>query len=127
MADLGARAEDAAADWLRAKGFTLKARNWRCREGEIDIVAEKDGMLVFVEVKARAKGGLSRPHEALTKTKAARLWAAASRYLSDTGLWDRPCRFDAILALEHDGRLTLRHLPDLPVQGPATAGAWQPW
>ena len=91
----GARAEDLCADLLRRAGLVLVERNWRCRLGEIDLIAEDRGMLVFAEVRMRTSPGFGGAGESVTAAKRSRLLAAARLYLSR-----RPevlCRFDVFL------------------------------
>lgn len=82
---LGAAGEQAAAAWYRAAGYEIIARNWRCREGEIDIVARKARLLVFCEVKTRSSTAFGAPIEAITPAKARRLRVLATRFIAATG------------------------------------------
>ena len=91
----GARAEDLCAELLRAAGLRLIERNWRCRHGEIDLIAEERGTLVFAEVRMRSPGGFGGAAESVTAAKRARLIAAARLYL--TRRPDASCRFDVFL------------------------------
>lgn len=91
----GARAEDLCEALLRRAGLRILARNWRCRFGEIDLVAEDAGTRVFVEVRLRAPGGFGGAAESITAAKRARLLAAARLYLA--GRAAAPCRFDVLL------------------------------
>lgn len=70
---LGALGEQRAADWYRENGYTVVARNWRCREGELDLVVARPGELVFCEVKARSSARFGTAAEAVTARKQARL------------------------------------------------------
>ncbi|HEV2358444.1 MAG TPA: YraN family protein [bacterium] len=88
--------EDAAAAALAARGYRVLARNVRMGRGEIDLVCEHDGDVVFVEVKARRGAAFGTPAEAVTARKQRALVALASRYLVRTGRGDRPCRFDVV-------------------------------
>jgi len=91
----GARAEDRCAALLRAAGLVLIERNWRCRHGEIDLIAEERGVLVFAEVRMRSRPGFGGAGESVTAAKRQRLLAAARLYLAR-----RPealCRFDVFL------------------------------
>lgn len=97
----GARAEDLCAELLRASGMRLLARNWRCRLGEIDLIAEEDGTVVFAEVRQRSSGGFGGAAESITGAKRDRLLAAARLYLS--GRPNAHCRFDVFL-VEGDPR-----------------------
>jgi putative endonuclease len=91
----GARAEDLCAELLRAAGMRLLARNWRCRHGEIDLIAEEDGTVVFAEVRSRSSSGFGGAAESITSAKRDRLLAAARLYL--TGRPNTHCRFDVFL------------------------------
>lgn len=92
----GAAAETRAAEYLARRGLTIVARNWRCKGGEIDIIAREGKVLVFVEVRARASSAFGGAAESLTAAKRARLWQAAERYLAGMRSLP-PCRFDAVL------------------------------
>src|SRR5690606_20794787 len=80
---LGERGERLAAAWYESRGYTVVARNWRCREGEIDLVLARPGELVFCEVKARSSDRFGTPAEAVTPAKQRRLRALAARFLAD--------------------------------------------
>jgi len=90
---LGARGEDQAAAWYRAQGYQIVARNWRCREGEIDLICARGRTLVFCEVKTRSSLAYGHPAEAVTPTKQRRLRTLARVWLADQ---DGPVRADAI-------------------------------
>lgn len=92
----GAQAETAAAAYLAKRGLQIVETNWRCRFGEIDIVARDADSLVFVEVRARSLASFGGAAESIDSAKRGRLIAAANQYLARTGL-DLPCRFDAVL------------------------------
>jgi putative endonuclease len=91
----GARAEDRCAELLRGAGLVLVERNWRCRLGEIDLIAEDHGVLVFAEVRMRRAFGFGGAGESVTAAKRARLIAAARLYLSRQP--QIQCRFDVFL------------------------------
>jgi putative endonuclease len=97
---LGARGEDRAADWYRAAGYDVVARNWRCAEGELDLVVGRPGELVFCEVKTRASDRFGVPAEAVTVAKQRRLRTLAARFLADhpldAGVAGRSIRFDVV-------------------------------
>ncbi len=78
----GRAAEDAAADWLEARGWSLVARNWRRGRGELDIVALRDGILAFVEVKAVDGYGLEGLGRSVGATKRRRLLETAKLFVS---------------------------------------------
>ena len=85
--------EAMAAEYLRENGYEILASQFRCRFGEIDLIAEKDGVLLFVEVKLRTNLQYGAPREYVTVKKQEKLRAAALLYLSEREL-DVPARFD---------------------------------
>jgi len=91
----GQRAEALCAELLRRAGLKIVARNWRCRLGEIDLVAEDGGTLVFAEVRLRRDARYGGAAESLTAAKRARLLAAARLFLARRPAV--PCRFDVLL------------------------------
>lgn len=96
----GARAEELCAGVLRAAGLKVIERNWHCRHGEIDLIAEERGTVVFAEVRMRSGGGFGGAAESVTAAKRARLLAAARLYLScrkEARSSEPNCRFDVFL------------------------------
>jgi putative endonuclease len=103
---LGAFGERLAAAHLEAKGYRIRARNYRCREGEIDIVAQDGETLVFVEVRTRRGDALGGPAESITATKEARLVTAAMSYVQALPQPPTDQRIDVIaIQLSPGGRL----------------------
>ena len=80
---LGASGEQAAADWYERRGYEVVARNWRCREGELDLVLCKARTFVFCEVKARTSLAFGAPAEAVTRSKQTRVRHLAARWLEE--------------------------------------------
>lgn len=91
----GLAAEEIALGLYRAEGAVPLATRWRCPEGEIDLILDSGGEIVFVEVKARRH--LAAAAEALTARQRQRLGAAAARYLAEQTDGTRSCRFDVVL------------------------------
>lgn len=79
--EIGRLGEKVAAEYLSKVGYRLRERNFRTREGEIDIIAEKDDFLVFVEVRARRSRACGTPEESITERKKERLMAVAEAYM----------------------------------------------
>ena len=105
-ARLGASGERVAALALERRGYRIIARNWRCTHGEIDLIAEDGGELVFVEVKTRRGDRLGAPEEAITPAKRQHLVAAAQAYLVEQADEQRSYRFDVVaVALAASGQL----------------------
>ena len=104
----GARGESAAVAYLRHKGYSIVATNWRCRRGEIDIVAQDGPALVFVEVRTRNSRQLGTPEESVTPTKQRRLVELAETYLHILDLdgrpWNGPWRIDVVALQAHPAR-----------------------
>ena len=88
--------EDCAAQFLEAAGYTIVARNFRIRSAEIDIIAQRDGVLAFVEVKARSNVRHGLPSEAVTFRKQKKIIEAAGVFLQDEKFCDCACRFDVV-------------------------------
>ena len=80
---LGQIGENTAADVLRAKGYRILRQNYRCRYGEIDIIAEKYGEMSFIEVKTRQNLNYGRPCEAVTEEKKKHLRRAAHCFMDE--------------------------------------------
>jgi putative endonuclease len=88
--------EDLACDELERRGYAILDRRWRERGGEIDIVAQHGGTLVFVEVKARESHDFGDASESVTRLKRRRLVRLATSYAARANWIDRPCRFDVV-------------------------------
>ena len=102
---LGRYGEQVAGEHLLAAGLVLLARNWRCREGELDLVArEPDGTIVFVEVKTRSGLGFGAPSEAVGRVKAAKVRQVACRWLAECGPpGQAELRFDVVSIVRRRG------------------------
>ena len=107
----GNRGEAAVARYLRQKGYTLLESQWRCRFGELDLVARsREGIVCFVEVKLRGPKSMGLPREAVDARKQARLRRTAGAYLSRYEL-DAPARFDvAEVYCEENGAMRVEYL-----------------
>jgi putative endonuclease len=106
-----ARWGEALAAWfLRFKGYWIEARNWRCPQGELDLVCRDGEVLVFVEVKTRTSGAAGDAEDAVDRKKQRRLVRLAYAYLARLAGEPPPCRFD-VIAIE-SSRLgpRIRHL-----------------
>ncbi|MFC4000680.1 YraN family protein [Prauserella oleivorans] len=110
--ELGRRGEDLAAAFLRESGLVVLSRNWRCREGELDIVATDRTTLIVCEVKTCSGTGFGEPAEAVTQEKMARIRRITGHWLSAFHLGWCPIRFD-VIAVDYppDGAPSLRHIP----------------
>ena len=106
--DFGAQGEDIAIDYLRSKGYVILDRNWRSGHKEIDIVASKDDIVVFVEVKARANAFYGKPEDAVTRRKMHVLVLAADAYLRYNAI-DLEVRFDVVTITGTSEKPYIRH------------------
>jgi putative endonuclease len=110
--DIGKQGEELAAAFLRDQGYHIQARNWRVNRLEIDLVAEQDGMLVFVEVKTRSRSDFGIPAAYVDERKKRLLASAATAYMQAIDhQW--AIRFDLIsVVLPEVGEPHIEHFPD---------------
>lgn len=109
--ELGKRGEDLAADYLAGIGLVVLSRNWRCRDGEVDLIATDGERLVVCEVKTRSGTGYGEPSEAVTAVKAARIRRITAQWLRTHRVGWCEIRFDVLAVLcRPDGPVTVEHL-----------------
>lgn len=96
---LGAHGERRAERHYTDAGYEIVARNWRCRDGELDLVARGRGALVFIEVKTRSGSGFGSPFEAVDARKQRRIRRLAQRFCAETGERAPELRFDVVAVL----------------------------
>ncbi len=109
---LGKSGEDEAERLLKTSGFKIIEKNYRCRFGEIDIIAKEKDTLVFVEVKTRASDAFGPPISAVDARKQRHMIAASQDYLTRHGLSDCAVRFDVVSVEMKAGRLEAELLRD---------------
>ena len=108
---LGRSGEEKVAGYLQKKGYTILVKNYRCKAGEIDIIARDGAELVFIEVKTRSSLNFGFPAEAVTRRKQRQISRAAQWYLAEQQLFDVPARFDVIAVLGVDQKdVTIDHI-----------------
>lgn len=108
---LGKRGEDMAAAYLLKKKYTIIARNYRQKTGEIDIIARDRQTLVFIEVKTRSSLLFGQPYEAVTTKKQVQLSRVALDYMSRNRQLDHAARFDVIsILIPQNGKTEIEHL-----------------
>ena len=113
---LGRAGEERAVRHLTAQGYEILDRNWRCPQGELDIVARRGGVLVVVEVKTRRSAAFGHPFEAIDGRKRRRLWQLAQAWMTSNPdrAGGRMLRLDAIDIIGADPAAgSLEHLVDL--------------
>ncbi|MCT2408737.1 YraN family protein [Chryseobacterium antibioticum] len=110
--DFGKIAEDLAAEYLQKNGYKVVTRNFRFQKAEIDIIAEKENLIIIVEVKARSTDAFILPQEAVTKTKIRSIVSAANHYLEEFNR-SNEVRFDIISVLPDERKnLIIEHITD---------------
>lgn len=108
--EFGAMGESLGARWLESRGWRIVDRNVRYREGELDIVATRAGVLAFVEVKTRRSARFGSPREAVTRRKQTKIRMLASRYLAERRPRAATVRFDVLdIARDRNG-FRIEHL-----------------
>ena len=100
---LGTKGEDLVAAWYLANGYRVLDRNWRCRDGELDLVVRLGRTVVFCEVKTRTSNAFGVPAEAVTRQKQQRIRGLAARWLQESPSPAGEIRFDVASVL--DGQL----------------------
>jgi putative endonuclease len=110
---LGQIGEEMAAAFLKRAGYKILVRNYRQKCGEIDIIAEENGTLVFVEVKTRNNMSFGPPFAAVTEKKQRQISRVAQDYLARHKLFDRPARFDVVsILMDRDRPPVIELLPN---------------
>jgi putative endonuclease len=96
---LGVSGEDLAAQWYEANGYEVVVRNWRCRDGELDLVVRRQRTIVFCEVKARSSDAFGLPIEAITHAKRQKLRVLAAKWIDESPVRPKEIRFDVVSVL----------------------------
>jgi putative endonuclease len=107
----GAEGEKLAAEYLQKKGYKVLDINWKYERCEIDIIAEKKGLIVFVEVKTRSGANYGWPEEAVNPAKQKNIAKAADAYLEEKNL-DKEIRFDIISVIFRPSKTDIYHIED---------------
>ena len=109
--ETGKEGEQFVREYLVKQGYKIRATNWHFGHKEIDLVTEKDGMMVFVEVKSRSNLTFELPQESVTKKKQKNLVEAADAYLIQKNI-DLESRFDIVTVLASEPPRILEHIED---------------
>jgi len=100
---LGDRGEMAACGFLKEKGYAILEKNYKCKIGEIDVIARRNGRLAFVEVKTRTGTGFGMPQEAVDRKKQEKIFKLAEWYIKEKKLETIPVAFDVVAVLWKEG------------------------
>lgn len=111
--EFGKFGEKLATREMLANGYLILAANWRFGRLEIDLICEKNGQIVFVEVKSRKSFAAGGAIGAVTPAKIRNITRAAQAWLAETGSWEKPCRFDVICVTSAMGRYRLERYRDV--------------
>ncbi|MBL7882248.1 MAG: YraN family protein [Chryseobacterium gambrini] len=110
--DFGKKAEELAAEYLQKNGYKILVRNFRYQKAELDLVAEKDSLIVVVEVKARSTDVFNLPQEAVNKRKIKLIISAANYFMEEYNK-NKEVRFDIISVLPDENKnLMIEHITD---------------
>lgn len=110
--DFGKKAEELAAEYLQKNGYKILVRNFRYQKAELDLVAEKDSLIVVVEVKARSTDVFNLPQEAVNKRKIKLIFSAANYFMEEYNK-NQEVRFDIISILSDENKnLMIEHIID---------------
>ena len=109
--ELGKKGEKAAANFLQNEGYKVVIQNWTMHRHEIDIIAEDDEFIVFVEVKTRTSRQWGNPEDFIGRAKIKRIVEAADLYLQLNDI-DKPARFDIIASVWNGETFEIEHIDD---------------
>lgn len=108
---VGAYGERLASQYLEGEGLVVLARNWRCPDGEVDLILRDGDDVVFCEVKTRRSASFGSPAEAIGPAKVRRLRRLAARWLTESSGRPREVRFDVVTVLpQHRGAAQVEHI-----------------
>ena len=111
---LGEKGEKLAEKFLRRKGFRVRARGYRCRWGEIDLIAQHKDSIVFIEVRTQSSDRFGSAYDALTSAKKLHVRRAAKHYLQKYRLTDKPYRYDFIqIVINKTDPPQIEHIEDV--------------
>ncbi len=113
---LGDYGENIAIEFLKKKNYIIKNTNYRSRFGEIDIIARKKNVVVFIEVKTRTNTSYGRPVEAIHNTKISRILKTIQFYIKEYHLYDQDIRIDAIeiiINTFNDNDIKINHIENI--------------
>lgn len=110
---LGNDSEDFALQYLLERGYRLMQRNFQCKSGEIDLIMQKEDILVFVEVRSRSNEQYGMPAETVNRKKQDKIRKTANYYLYRNRFLEKYyCRFDVISIVWKDGTAQIEWIPD---------------
>ncbi len=109
--ELGNIGEQIASDFLKEKGYRIRAQKYRFQKMEIDIIAENEEFILFVEVKTRSDDRLSKPEDSVHSKKRKNIIETANHYLESHGI-EKEARFDIVSIIIQGNKKSIRHIED---------------
>jgi putative endonuclease len=107
---VGNKGESLAEDYIKRKGYKIIQRNYRCRLGEIDIIAKDDDTIVFIEVRTKQNENFGSPQDSVTSTKINKISKTALRFIQEKNLSGYSYRFDFIAITFSQGKPNIEHI-----------------
>ena len=111
MQSIGKKGEDQAVEFLKEKGYKILERNYRFKKSEVDLICQKEDLLIFVEVKARRSKTYGYPESFVSANQQKAIIRASQEYVIANS-WKRDIRFDIVAILELKGRSEVEHFKD---------------
>ena len=111
--ELGKSGEEIVATYLKRNGYKILEKNFRCKFGEIDLIAKKKGLLSFIEVKTRASGAYGLPSEAVNKRKIANITKGIKKYIYINKLENKFIRIDLIELFYKNKKFYINHIKQI--------------
>lgn len=111
--ELGKIGEQIAAEYIEKLGYKIIKRNFYCKQGEIDIIAQDNQEIVFIEVKTRTSTNYGRPSEAINKMKLKHMYRSAKYYLYKSNCFYNFVRFDVVEILFKDGKFNVNYIKQI--------------
>lgn len=111
MQTIGREGENLAAEYLEKKGYQVLEKNYRFKKSEVDLICQKDGLLIFVEVKTRSSRIFGQPESFVSDTQKIAIIRAAEQYMLDAD-WSNDLRFDIVAIISNQSEEEILHLKD---------------
>lgn len=111
--ELGKIGEQIATEYIEKLGYKIIKRNFHCKQGEIDIIAQDNQEIVFIEVKTRTSTNYGQPSEAVNKMKLRHMCRSAKYYLYKSNCFNNFVRFDVVEIMVKDGKFNINYIKQI--------------
>ena len=108
--ELGRAGEEIAREYLENLGYQILEKNYRCKHGEIDLIAKKDNVVIFIEVKTRKSTSYGDPEESINSLKIKKIRSSANHFICFKNLYDFDISFEVISIKLHSGKYFIKHI-----------------